>query len=110
MQSTIEDLETHREPRGKQPFSAVTQSIELRNVSLSFGEAKVLRGVNLTIPRHQTVALVGESGAGKSTLVDALTGVLRPESGQILFDGVELSELDLVSLRSRVGYVPAKTA
>ncbi len=52
------------------------------------------------------VALVGRSGAGKSTLAHLLLGLNRPESGRVLFDGHDLSDLDLRSVRSQIGVVP----
>ncbi|QNK83260.1 ATP-binding cassette domain-containing protein [Nakamurella sp. PAMC28650] len=57
------------------------------DVSLSFGPVRALRDVNLTLRRGEITALVGDNGAGKSTLVRCLSGIHRPDSGQITFDG-----------------------
>ncbi len=65
--------------------------IELRNVDASYGGGhKVLDDVSIKIPRGRTVAVVGESGSGKSTTARAITGLLPPTSGQILFNGKPL--------------------
>ena len=66
--------------------------IELIRLQKSFGEKKVLSGVNLTIPDGSIFGLVGINGAGKSTLLRLLAGVLRADGGQILFDGEEIFE------------------
>lgn len=62
--------------------------VELRGIQRSFGGLKALRGVNLTLRPGEIVGLLGENGAGKSTLVKILTGVLEPDGGQILVDGI----------------------
>jgi ATP-binding cassette subfamily C protein len=64
-----------------------------------------LSGVELTIRRGESVALVGPSGAGKTTLADVILGVLQPSSGRILVDGVDVLQ-DLRGWQSKIGYVP----
>ncbi|WP_339308674.1 ABC transporter ATP-binding protein [Paenibacillus sp. FSL R5-0519] len=64
-----------------------------------------LRNVQASIPASGMTAIVGKSGAGKSTLIDLIMGLVRPESGRILIDGVPLSEERLLSWRSSIGYV-----
>lgn len=64
--------------------------LEVRGVHKSFDAVRALQGVDLTIPRGQVTALVGDNGAGKSTLVRCLTGVHPPDSGVIMFAGKEL--------------------
>ncbi len=53
----------------------------------SFGELKVLRGVDLSISEGETVAIIGESGCGKSVLLKIIIGLLKPDSGSVLLDG-----------------------
>jgi ATP-binding cassette subfamily B protein len=97
------------EPLGEQrqiPFRGVRNALELREVSFRYGcRSNVLEQVNLRIPAGQTVAIVGESGSGKSTLLKLLTGFYAPTEGRILVDGVDLSDLELTSLRGRIGLV-----
>ncbi|WP_327102922.1 ABC transporter ATP-binding protein [Nonomuraea glycinis] len=64
-----------------------------------------LRGLDLTIPRGRTVGLIGRNGAGKSTLIKLLCRMYDPERGSILWDGVDLRELDPAELRARIGVV-----
>lgn len=61
--------------------------LELRHVSKHFGAVAALTDINLTLHRHEVVALVGDNGAGKSTLVKTLAGVHSPSVGEIYFDG-----------------------
>ena len=68
-----------------------------------------LRGIDLTIPRGRTVALVGESGAGKSSIADLLVGLYDPTDGRILIDGHDLQSLDLASWQQRLGVVSQDT-
>ena len=64
------------------------------NVTKSYGERQVLRGVSLSINRGERVALTGASGSGKSTLLNCLGGVDRPDGGSIRFNGIALETLD----------------
>ena len=65
--------------------------LELINVSKSFGGPPVLQGVNLTIERGEFVAIVGYSGSGKSTLVNLIAGLLRPDSGTVKLNDLEVT-------------------
>jgi ATP-binding cassette subfamily B protein len=68
-------------------------------------ERFALRGIDLFIPRGQSVALVGHNGAGKTTFIKLLTRLYTPTEGRILLDGKDLAEWDLDALRKRVGVV-----
>ncbi|MBZ0160986.1 ABC transporter ATP-binding protein [Candidatus Methylomirabilis sp.] len=67
--------------------------IQIIDLYKSFGRQQVLRGVNLTIPNGQVTAIIGRSGGGKSVLLKHLIGLMRPDSGQVLVDGIDLSRL-----------------
>jgi ATP-binding cassette subfamily C protein len=70
------------------------------------GKEPVLRGLTLEIPAGTSTALLGLSGTGKTTIVDLVIGLLRPQHGAVLVDGVPLQELDLHAWRRMIGYVP----
>ncbi len=81
-------------------------SIEFRNVSFSYnGHTPVLQGVNLTVRKGQTIALVGQSGSGKSTLVDLLPRYRDVAEGEIFIDGVNVKALAISDLRQLIGNV-----
>ncbi len=61
--------------------------IELKNVSLSFGDIKALDGVSIAIPNGSAYGLLGSNGAGKSTILRLLTGIYKPTEGEVLIDG-----------------------
>ena len=82
--------------------------IELRNVHKRFGDLIVLDGVNFTVADGETVALLGPSGTGKSVLLKHIIGLIKPDSGQVIVDGLEVPRLrrdQLRELRYRIGYV-----
>jgi subfamily B ATP-binding cassette protein MsbA len=99
-------LDKHREPTGAKPIEKLASGIELRGVTFAYADTPVLRDITMTIPSRSMIALVGESGGGKSTLVDLLSGLLRPQQGTVLVDGVPLTELDIRSWRRLIGFVP----
>jgi len=61
--------------------------LEVREISVHYGKAEALKGVSLEVPESSIVTVIGSNGAGKSTLMRTITGILRPTSGQILFQG-----------------------
>ncbi len=82
--------------------------IELNELNVNFGRQNVLRDVSLSIPRGQTLAVIGESGCGKTVLLKTIVGLLRPTSGHVVFDGQridELSDKELTAQRTRFGFV-----
>lgn len=66
--------------------------LELKNVSKSFGRTAVLRDVNLTIERGEFVAIVGYSGSGKTTLISLIAGLLKPDTGTVKLNDLEITE------------------
>jgi phospholipid/cholesterol/gamma-HCH transport system ATP-binding protein len=82
--------------------------ITLEQVSVQFGGQPVLRDLNLTIPRGQTLVVIGESGCGKTVLLKLLIGLLRPTRGRVTFDGrvlVDLDDRELTRQRLRFGFL-----
>ncbi|NLZ92961.1 MAG: energy-coupling factor transporter ATPase [Firmicutes bacterium] len=83
--------------------------LTMENVSYTYMpgtpfEVKALQNINLTIPKGEYLAIIGQTGSGKSTLVQHLNGLLKPTSGKILLDGKDVkNKADLLALRRRVG-------
>ncbi|MCX7638418.1 MAG: ABC transporter ATP-binding protein/permease [Cyclobacteriaceae bacterium] len=80
-------------------------AIEFRSVSFSYNHRPVLKNISLKIEKGKTVALVGPSGAGKSTLADLIPRFYDPTEGQIILDGIPLTEYRLDDLRALMGIV-----
>lgn len=83
--------------------------IEIKNLTKSFGNLQVLKGVNLSISRGEVTSIVGASGAGKTTLLQLVGALDKPSSGTISFDGKELSGMSskqLAAFRNKhIGFV-----
>jgi ATP-binding cassette subfamily B protein len=82
-----------------------TPAIELAGVHFSYGAEPVLRGIDVSVPRGATVAVVGATGSGKSTVIKLLTRLYERERGSIRLDGVDIRDLPLADLRSRITVV-----
>lgn len=86
----------------KQDFQ---QGISIKNVWFKYKDDYVLRDFSLEIPKGKTVALVGQSGSGKSTITNLITRFYDVEKGSILFDGIDIRDVKLQSLRGLIGMV-----
>ena len=80
-------------------------TIEFRNVSFAYDIEPVLKGINLTIQKGKTLALVGPSGGGKSTLADLVPRFYDPTEGEVCIDGISLKNYQIESLRKQLGVV-----
>lgn len=81
------------------------KNIIFKDIHFAYGERQVLDGINISIPKGKTVALVGPSGGGKSTLMDLIPRFIEPQKGDIFIDGVNLKDVNTDSLRSQMGFV-----
>lgn len=103
----IEEAEEQREElRGGGREPTLNHSIQLADVSFSYGDKLVLDRFSMVARAGQLTVLSGASGAGKTTITDLILGLHEPQSGEVLLDGVPLSEVDLNRWRATVGYVP----
>jgi len=92
-------------------INGLQDKIEFRNVNFGYDNRSdnVIKNLNFEIKALSSVAIVGESGAGKSTIIDLIALLLRPSSGEIIFDGVESLGIELDSWRHNIGYVSQDT-
>lgn len=104
-------ITSHSTPHPQLNFVAnvpIPNLIEIRNMTVEFNRQVVLRDLNITVPRGQTLAIIGESGCGKTVFLKTLIGLVRPTQGEMLFDGRNLAKLDdkqLTVQRLRYGFV-----
>ncbi len=86
----------------------VVAAIEFRDVHLSFDDKKILDGISFTVRRGETKVILGRSGGGKSTTIRLILGLLKPDSGQILIDGEDITdytEVEMMQVRKKIGMV-----
>ena len=86
-------------------LSSFNKQIEFKNVSFAYNDVEVLKSINFTINKGETVALVGSSGAGKSTLVDLVPRFHDVTGGEILIDGINIKDYSIESLRKQMSFV-----
>ena len=72
---------------------AGSPKVELRNVKKRFGSKVVLDGIDLVIPKGESLVVIGGSGTGKSVMIKCVLGILKPDEGQIFVDGKEVTRL-----------------
>lgn len=102
-------LEVDGETEGKNRIKKIVGSVEFINVSFSYDKqslASILSEVSFSVEAGKSLAIVGPTGSGKSTVVKLLAKLYEGYSGQILLDGLSLSDLDSVSLRQKIATVP----
>jgi phospholipid/cholesterol/gamma-HCH transport system ATP-binding protein len=86
----------------------IVPAIEFRDVRLSFDEQTILDGISFTVRRGETKIVLGGSGSGKSTIINLILGLLKPDSGQILIDGEDITPFDeqqMMRVRKKVGMI-----
>lgn len=80
--------------------------IEVVNIAKSFGDQQVLQGVNLSIRGGELMAIIGRSGGGKSVLLKTITGLLKPDAGSVIIDGIDVTRArgrELLDVRQKIG-------
>lgn len=86
----------------------MSEAISIKNLTVQFGERKILKAVNLDVHQGETLAVIGPSGTGKSTIMKVLTGLLKPNSGSVVINGQETAafgEAQWDELRKHMGVV-----
>lgn len=87
----------------------IKDKIEFKSVCISLGEREILRDIDLSINKGEKIGIAGESGAGKSTLILLLTRLIKPTSGKILIDGVDVENIRLKDIRNLFSVVSQDT-
>ncbi len=85
-----------------------TERVQLQDIVFTYpgAEAPLFNGQSLTMEKNSTIGFAGPTGCGKTTMVDILLGLLRPESGQVMVDGVPITDENLAAWQANLGYVP----
>jgi ATP-binding cassette, subfamily B, bacterial PglK len=104
----FEHKDHQRLSRNEVPPLGLRKKLELNEVSFHYPNAERagIRNVSLTIRAGEKIGIVGSSGAGKTTLADVILGLLQPDTGSLLCDGVKVSQENLRAWMRTVGYVP----
>lgn len=101
----LETEVTIKEKENAIAIDGLQKEITYNKVSFRYAEHDVLKNINLTIPKGQMIALVGQSGAGKSTMADLLPRFYDVTAGQILIDGIDIRDVKIESLNNLMGIV-----
>lgn len=108
----VEELNKQKENSLKksaevQKLKRFEEKVELQNITFRYPntDKEVLQKLNLTIEKNSSVAFIGQSGAGKTTLADIILGILEPESGDTLVDGISIYD-DIDAWHRMIGYIP----
>ena len=109
LQAELQAAQRAREPELGKAKPTLENEIRLTQVDFAYEEREVIRDATVAIPAGKWTSIVGASGEGKTTLIDLVTGLLRPQRGQVLIDGTPLAEIDLSAWRRMIGYVPQET-
>src|SRR6476620_8782251 len=82
--------------------------LEIKDVHKAFGKKRVHRGISLSLKKGEMLVLLGGSGTGKSVVLRSIIGLEKPDSGQIVFENLDLTQLterELIGVRTKIGYV-----
>ena len=100
------DAEEEIRPQDAPIFNELKEGVEIRNVDFSYLTGKpILKDVSISAPKGEMIAVVGPTGSGKTTIMNLINRFYDVDAGSISFDGTDIREFDLDSLRSKVGIV-----
>ncbi|GAB4174251.1 MAG: ABC transporter ATP-binding protein [Wenzhouxiangellaceae bacterium] len=102
----IDEARAAREHNRGSLEPALNQAIHFERVSFAHPGRTVFDAQDLEIPQRALTVITGPSGAGKTTLIDLVAGLLKPDAGRILIDGIDLEQIDHRKWRQMIGYVP----
>jgi len=101
----IIQMDEAKEVSNSNIFTGFSKSVVLENISFSYTNHKIVDQLTITIPKNKTIAFIGESGSGKTTLANLVAGLIKPDEGSILLDGIDMRSFNLNSYRSKIGYI-----
>ncbi len=101
-------IEVNEEENDQPSLPPFKEEIAFKDVWFRYQDGWVLRGVNFTIKKGETVAIVGPTGAGKSTIVQLLPRLFDPEKGEITIDGKSINQFNPNSIREAIAFVPQR--
>lgn len=105
MKAFNQELMEGEEQRGELIFDDFKKNIEFKDVAIRFNGRMILRDLRFSINKFDNVAILGPSGSGKSTLMNMISGLIHPDEGQILLDGEKLTDFDICTFNSHIGYI-----
>ena len=105
MRSFSRELAAHQEKCGGRVVGPLRTGLTVSHLHYGFADADLLRDLDLTIRKNETLGIVGESGTGKTTFVNILSGLLHVPAGMFSIDGHDSNAIDLAAYRRRIGYV-----
>ena len=109
LKQTSDAARTQKEHMGGDLTPALETGISLRTFDFLYDGHPVFSGLDMEIPAHKISTINGPSGSGKTTIIDLVIGLIRPNGGEILIDGVPFEQIDVKAWRRMVGYVPQET-
>jgi len=109
LMDSIQTMKREREVLTGHQAPALKRAIHLKHVDFAYDDHQALQDVSLTFPAGRITSIVGPSGSGKTTIVDLVTGLLRPQQGEVWIDDTPLAQVDLIGWRRMIGYVPQET-
>ncbi len=98
-------LNLEQEDSKKEPINKPIESIEFKDCSLTINNKEILKGLNFSINKKETIAIVGKTGAGKSSILSLIFGFRSPSSGDILINNKSIKDINLNSFRDKISYV-----
>lgn len=80
-------------------------AIVFKNITKSYGEKNILKDFSLNIKKGEFLTIIGSSGCGKTTILKMINGLIKPNKGNVFVDGKDISKINLIKMRRKIGYV-----